>query len=63
LSVGAGPEKGTCAVYIQTARGLEIFRKAYENGNLVVAEVPAKFKEMFEKTEQQKRWKKYGKER
>jgi len=63
LSVGAGPERGTCALYLQTVRGLEIFRKAYENGNLVVAEVPAKFKEMFKKTEQQKRWKKYGEER
>ena len=55
LSVGAGPEKGTCAVYLQTARGLEIFEKAYENGRLVVAEAPAKFKERFEKTVNQKR--------
>jgi len=55
LSVGAGPEKGTCAVYLQTARGLEIFGKAYENGHLVVAEVPVKFKERFERTVHQKR--------
>ena len=54
LSVGAGPEKGTCAVYLQTARGLEIFGEAYENGQLIVAEVPTKFKEKFEKTMLQK---------
>jgi coenzyme F420 hydrogenase subunit beta len=55
LSVGAGPEKSTCGVYIQTARGLEIFKKAYENNQLVVAEVPAKFKERFKKIMHQKR--------
>jgi coenzyme F420 hydrogenase subunit beta len=54
LSVGAGPEKGTCAVYLQTARGLEIFGKAYENGRLIVTEIPTKFKEKFEKTMHQK---------
>jgi coenzyme F420-reducing hydrogenase beta subunit len=55
LSIGAGPKKGTCAVYLQTTRGLEIFKKAYESGQLVVADVPAKFKERFEKTVDQKR--------
>jgi len=55
LSIGAGPKKGTSAVYLQTARGLEIFREAYENGRLIVAEVPPKFKERFEKTKHQKR--------
>ena len=54
LSVGAGPEKGTCAVYLQTARGLEIFREAYENDRLIVTEIPTKFKEKFEKTMNQK---------
>jgi coenzyme F420 hydrogenase subunit beta len=54
LSVGAGPEKNTCGVYIQTARGLEIFKKAYKNDLLVVAEVPAKFKDRFKKTVHQK---------
>ncbi len=55
LSIGAGPKKGTSAVYLQTARGLEIFLKAYENGLLVLAEVPFKFRERFEKTVHQKR--------
>jgi len=55
LSVGAGPEKGICAVYLQTQRGRDIFKKAYEDGVLVVAEVPAKFKERFEKIAKQKR--------
>jgi hypothetical protein len=41
-------------IYLQTAKGLEIFRKAYENGKLIVAEVPAKFKERSEKTKLQK---------
>jgi coenzyme F420 hydrogenase subunit beta len=54
LSVGTGPEKGTCTVYLQTARGLEIFRGAYESGQLIVAEVPTKFKDKFEKTMHQK---------
>jgi coenzyme F420 hydrogenase subunit beta len=54
LSVGAGPKKGTCAVYLQTARGLEVFKKACESGQLVVEEVPAKFRERFEKTVNQK---------
>jgi coenzyme F420-reducing hydrogenase beta subunit len=54
LSVGAGPEKGTSAVYLQTARGLEIFGKAYENGRLLISEVQAKFRERFERTVQQK---------
>jgi len=39
---------------LQTARGLEIFGEAYENGQLIVAEVPTKFKEKFEKTMLQK---------
>jgi coenzyme F420 hydrogenase subunit beta len=55
LSVGAGPEKGTSAVYLQTARGLEIFSKAYENGHLLIAEVPSKFRERFERIRRQKR--------
>jgi coenzyme F420 hydrogenase subunit beta len=55
LSIGAGPKKGTSAVYLQTARGLEIFRKAYENGRLSVTEVPLKFKERFKKMMRQKR--------
>lgn len=55
LSVGAGPEKGTSAVYLQTARGLEIFGKAYESGRLLIAKVPAKFRDRFERTVQQKR--------
>jgi coenzyme F420 hydrogenase subunit beta len=54
LSIGAGPKKGTSAVYLQTARGLEIFRKAHENGRLSVEDVPPKFKERFEKTMHQK---------
>jgi coenzyme F420 hydrogenase subunit beta len=54
LSVGAGPEKNTCGVYIQTARGLEIFKKAYKNDLLVVEEVPAKFNDRFKKTVHQK---------
>jgi coenzyme F420 hydrogenase subunit beta len=54
LSVGAGPEKGTSAVYIQTARGLEIFNEALEKGLLVIAEVPSKFKNRFNKTAVQK---------
>ena len=55
LSVGAGPEKSTCAVYLQTARGLEIFREAYQNNPLVVTEVSTKFEEKFQKTMHQKR--------
>jgi coenzyme F420 hydrogenase subunit beta len=55
LSVGAGPEKGTSAVYLQTARGLEIFGKAYEGGLLLIAKVPSKFRERFERAVQQKR--------
>jgi coenzyme F420-reducing hydrogenase beta subunit len=55
LSIGAGPEKGTCAVYLQTTKGLEIFERAYKNSLLIVWDVPTKFKERFEKTLQQKR--------
>ena len=50
LSVGAGPEKGTCAVLLQTQRGLEIFSKALEDGVLAVAEVQTGFRERFERT-------------
>jgi coenzyme F420 hydrogenase subunit beta len=56
LSMGAGPIKGMSAVYLQTVRGLEIFREAYEKGRLVVAKVPFKFRERFEKRVHQKRW-------
>ncbi len=55
LSIGSGPKKGTSAVYLQTTRGLEIFRKAYEDGRMIVTEIPPKFKERFEKTMHQKR--------
>jgi coenzyme F420 hydrogenase subunit beta len=55
LSVGAGPEKGTSAVYIQTARGLEIFGEALDKGLLVIAEVPSKFKDRFKETMTEKR--------
>ena len=61
LSVGAGLEKGTCAVYLQTQRGLEIFEKACEDGVLVAADAPAKFRERFEMTSKQKRKKNQSK--
>jgi coenzyme F420 hydrogenase subunit beta len=54
LSIGAGLEKGTCAVYLQTQRGLEIFETAHKDGALVVSDASAKFREMFEKTMKQK---------
>jgi len=54
LSIGAGPEKGTSAVYIQTVRGLEIFNEALEKDLLVISAVPPKFTDRFKKTINQK---------
>jgi coenzyme F420-reducing hydrogenase beta subunit len=54
LSIGAGPRRGTCAVYLQTPRGMEVFKRAYEDNALIVEDISVEFRERFDKTIWQK---------